>query len=89
MYTVKDVKVFSDLCEETLAYTCTLYKEDKKIGTAQSRGNGSAVMFRVDRDEMQKFTDYTSSLPPMEIEGYTCTVCPELLVNLMVEASHA
>ncbi len=89
MYTVKDVKVFSELCEETLAYTCTLYKEDKKIGTAQSRGNGSAVMFRVDRDEMQKFEDYTSSLPPMEIEGYTCTVCPELLVNLMVEASHA
>lgn len=89
MYTVKDVKVFSDLCEETLAYTCTLYKEDKKIGTAQSRGNGSAVMFRVDRDEMRKFTDYTSSLPPMEIEGYQCKVCPELLVNLLVEADRA
>jgi hypothetical protein len=89
VYTVKDVKVFSDLCEETLAYTCTLYKEDKKIGTAQSRGNGSAVMFRVDRDEMRKFTDYTSSLPPMEIEGYQCKVCPELLVNLLVEADRA
>lgn len=89
MYTVKDVTIFDGLCEETLAYTCTLYKDDQKIGTAQSRGNGSAVMFRVDRAEMQKFTDYAASIPPMEIEGYTCTVSPELLVNLMVEASHA
>ena len=89
MYTVKDVVVFDGLCEETLAYTCTLYKDDRKIGTAQSRGNGSAVMFRVDRAEMQKFTDYTASLPPMEIEGYTCTVSPELLVNLLVEADRA
>ena len=89
MYTVKDVKVFSDLCEETLAYTCTLYKDEQKIGTAQSRGNGSAVMFRVDRDEMQKFSEYTDSLPPMEIEGYQCKVCPELLVNLLVEADRA
>ena len=89
MYAVKDVVVFDGLCEETLAYTCTLYKDDQKIGTAQSRGNGSAVMFRVDRDEMRKFTDYTASLPPMEIEGYTCTVSPELLVNLLVEADRA
>jgi hypothetical protein len=89
VYTVKDVTIFDGLCEETLAYTCTLYKDEQKIGTAQSRGNGSAVMFRVDRAEMQKFEDYTASLPPMEIEGYTCTVSPELLVNLLVEADRA
>jgi hypothetical protein len=89
VYAVKDVVVFDGLCEETLAYTCTLYKDDRKIGTAQSRGNGSAVMFRVDRDEMRKFSEYTDSLPPMEIEGYQCKVSPELLVNLLIEADRA
>lgn len=56
--TISKFKHFPAFSEETIAFTCDVLMDGKKVGTASCRGHGDSTVFHHDIAHSDKFSDY-------------------------------
>jgi hypothetical protein len=69
--TLKNLKTYPKLSEETLAFSASVYIDGKKVGEASNRGHGEPVLVHWFENETRKnFEAWLDTLPPERYCGH-------------------
>lgn len=90
---VKSVDIASNLSEETLAFTATVYVDGEIVGAARNRGRGGMTLLEGFRDgrsdtvkrNIEKLRDFADTLPDVEYHFGPVEVTAEMIVDTLVE----
>lgn len=61
--TVKNVKEHKELSDDSMAFSCTVYVDGQKVGTATDDGNGGMVRLDVDGKTYKAMQAYAKTIP--------------------------
>lgn len=80
--TLKNVKFFSSLSEETNCFTATVYFDGKKIGDCRNDGRGGSThLYFSDRGKEAEVISYCNSLPPVSFGDFSLDSSLELILD--------
>ncbi len=84
-YTVKNVKMFTG--REGYGYSCSLYKDDKSIGTVTDTADGGpADLYLISRELEQELRDYVNTLPSFKFEDMDIPQSVETFIDSLIDA---
>lgn len=71
---LKNIRIMKELSEETIAFSATLYVNNKKIAVAMNRGNGSCTTYTLlkteDSELLREAENHCNTLPPYKLKNY-------------------
>ncbi|MBZ4188976.1 hypothetical protein [Niabella beijingensis] len=71
---LKNIRIVKELSEETIAFSATLYVNNKKIAVAMNRGNGSCTTYTLlkkeDAELLREAENHCKTLPPYKLKNY-------------------
>lgn len=64
--TLKNIKTYEEISDETLAFSATVYIDGKRVGTVQNQGCGGCNEYHGFNDELfDELDEYCHNLPPI------------------------
>jgi hypothetical protein len=82
-YTIKNVKSFQGL--EGHGFSCTLYRDGKKIGTVTDSAQGGMIDFFITKEEQEILDNYCKQFPANTDYGITTPYDGENLICKLVD----
>lgn len=89
---VKAIKIAWNLCQETTAFTASLYIDGKKIGWARNEGHGGPTDYGPDnyhdaglKRVIEKAEEYCRNLPDVKYEDFTFKQTLENFIDDIVD----
>lgn len=80
--TLKNVKFYSSLSEETNCFTATVYFDGKKIGDCRNDGHGGSThLYFSDREKEAEVISYCRSLPPISFGEFSLDCSLDLVLD--------
>jgi hypothetical protein len=83
-YTVKNVKSFQG--REGFGFACSLFLNEKKIGTVTDYGDGGCLNFLIGKNEKVQLDEYCKTLPPLDFDGRKINNDADIFVGSLVDA---
>ena len=92
MLTVKGVKYYEAMSEETSCFTATVYFDGKRVGTAQNSGHGGSTHVIIEPQYREMVDTYCSSRPKIQFTYFSLPFSIDIeidrLVSEFIEASY-
>lgn len=86
MYSLKNVKIYKKLSEETTAFNATLYKGTKKVAECSNRGcGGENDVFFFNKEDQKEFNDFLKTLPPQTIDTIVLEENEDSYINSLLD----
>lgn len=85
---IKNVKFYERLSEETNCYSCDVYYDNRKLFTAKNDGKGGMTDYYLidkNRDLLESFESYVKTLEPIKYGTLTITIDTSFLIDILFE----
>lgn len=86
LITLKSVKIFDSLSEETTAFSAKIYWKGKLAGDCSNRGYGGCNDFYIkDQKTLSEMESYATSLPSSFLDGHEIKSNLDLVISYLIE----
>lgn len=85
--TLKGVKIFQAMSEESTAFVANLYVDGVKTASMKNQGQGGSTYAQLiyNKDLLEAAEKYTASLPPVKSDGMDLKMDLDFYVSIMVD----
>lgn len=80
--TIKNLKVAEFASDETLCFSCSVYADGVKQGTAKNQGHGGPNFYEFDTRSLEA---YAAPLPPVKYEGGEYPTDLDVIVDALIQ----
>jgi hypothetical protein len=84
MITLKSIKIFDDMHDDSNAFHATICWNGKKVGTCSDNGQAGIIDFDVPNNILDEMSKYAAAQPEVECQGHKLSMTLDLLVGEIV-----